>query len=116
MKVLATILLAAAMGATAAAGTPASVTVQASNLSFKESMAACTGALAGITFTLNHVRIAEQAGVSADLDDASPTAQVLTLQNASGAAATVTINAVAHTVSAKNVKLGGKTVACVSPD
>jgi hypothetical protein len=79
-------------------------------------MAACPGALAGISFALNHLRVAEQAGVVSDLDDASPTAQVLTLQNASGASATVMVNAVAHTVSAKNVKLGNKSVACVSAD
>jgi hypothetical protein len=116
MKVLAAILLAAATGATAAASTAPSVTVAASNLSFKQAMAACPGALAGITFTLNHVRVAEQPGVLSDLDNASATDQLLVLQNAAGATATVHVDSVAHTVSGKNVKLSGKNVACVSPD
>jgi hypothetical protein len=116
MKVLASILLAAATVATAAASTTPTVTVQASNMSFKDAMAACPGALAGISFTLNHLRVAEQPGVLSDVDDENPAAQVLVLQNASGASATVKVNAKAHTVSAKNVKLGNKSVACVSPD
>jgi len=116
MKILAVLLLTAATSAAAVADTGASVTVLASNLSFKQSMTACPGALAGITFTLGHVRIAEQPGVVSDLDDANPNAQVLTLQDAGGASATVTIDAKARTVSAKNVKLSGKNVACVSKD
>jgi hypothetical protein len=116
MKALAPILLAAATVATAAASTMPSVTVQASNVSFKDAMAACPGALAGISFTLNHLRVAEHAGVVSDLDDANPMAQVLMLQDANGASATVNVNARAHTVSAKNVKLGNKNVACVSAD
>jgi len=116
MKTLAVLLLTAATGAVAIASTGSSVTVQASNLSFKQSMSACPGALAGITFALNHVRIAEQPGVLSDLDDANPSAQVLVLQGAGGASATVTIDAAARTVAAKNVKLSGKSVACVSKD
>jgi hypothetical protein len=116
MKALASILLAAATVATASAATPTSVTVQASNVSFKDAMAACPGALAGISFALNHLRVAEHAGVVSDLDEDTVTAQVLTLQDANGASATVKINAVAHTVSAKNVKLAGKNVVCVSAD
>jgi hypothetical protein len=85
-------------------------------MSFKEAMTACPGALAGISFALNHVRIAEQPGVLSDLDDSSPTSQVLTLQNGRGGSAVVTINAQTHAVSAKNVKLSGKNVACVSAD
>jgi hypothetical protein len=116
MKAFASILLAAATVATASAATPTSVTVQASNMSFKDAMNACPGALAGISFTLNHLRVAEHAGVVSDLDDANPTAQVLTLQDANGGSATVKVNAVAHTVGAKNVKLANGSVACVSPD
>jgi len=115
MKVLAAILLAVASVATAASGTP-SVTVQGSNVSFKDAMAKCPGALAGISFSLGHVRVAEQPGVMSDLDDASPTAQVLTLQSTSGGSATVTINAHTRTVSSKNVKLAGASVACISAD
>jgi hypothetical protein len=116
MKVLAPILVAAATLAIASAGTMPSVMVQASNVSFKDAMAACPGALAGISFALNHLRVAEHAGVVSDLDDADATAQVLMLQDANGASATVNINAKAHTVSAKNVKLGNPNVACVSAD
>jgi hypothetical protein len=116
MKILAAILLAAATGATAAASAATTVTIAPSTLSFKQSMAACPGALAGITITQNHLRVAEQPGVLSDLDAASPTAQLLTLQNATGAAAAVTVNASTHTVTGKNVKLSGKSVACVWPD
>jgi hypothetical protein len=115
MKILASIVLAAATVATAAASTPSSVKVQGSNVSFKYALNACPGALAGISFSLHHVRIAEQAGVSSDLDDANPASQVLTLTGSTGSAV-VTIDAQALTVSAKNVKLAGKTVACISPD
>ncbi|HTX58689.1 MAG TPA: hypothetical protein VMH02_03355 [Verrucomicrobiae bacterium] len=109
--------LAAVLGTAAVAGAAGtSVTVGASNTSFKAAMAACPGALAGITFTLNHVRIAELAGVSSDIDDADPTAQLVTLTAANGASAAVTVDAKAHTVAAKHVKLAGKTVACVSAD
>jgi hypothetical protein len=116
MKILASILLAAATVATASAGTMPTVIVQASNVSFKDSMAACPGALAGISFTLGHLRVAEHAGVVSDLDDANPSAQVLMLQDANGASATVNVNAKMRAVSAKNVKLGNKNVACVSAD
>jgi hypothetical protein len=79
-------------------------------------MAACPGALAGITFTLGHVRIAEQAGVSSDVDDANPAAQTIVLTPASGGGANVTVDATKHLVTAKNVKLSGNNVACVAPD
>lgn len=113
MRIVAVLSLLAALGASAA---PVSVTVAPSNTSFKEAMAACPGAMAGISFTLGHLRVAEQAGVDSDLDDADPTAQTLTLTAADGGTASVKIDAKTRTVIAKNVKLSGTSVACVSPD
>jgi hypothetical protein len=109
--------LAAALGTAAVANAAStSVTVAPSQLSYKQAMAACPGTLAGVTFTLNHLRVAELPGVTTDLDATDPAAQTLTLTNAGGDSATVTVNAKAHTVAGKNVKLSGKAVACVSPD
>ncbi len=113
MRILAVLSLLAALGA---ASSPATVTVAQSNLSFKQAMAACPGALAGVTFTLNHLRIAEMAGVSSDLDDADPASQTLTLTAAGGGSATVKVDAQTRQVTAKNVKLSGKNVACIAPD
>ena len=113
MRVLAAISLLAALGA---ANASTSVTVQPSSLTFKEAMAACPGALAGITITLNHVRIAEQPGVTSDIDDADPMAQAIALSASGGASAKVTVNAKTHQVVAKNVKLSGHNVACIAPD
>ena len=113
MRIVAVLSLLAALGAS---GTPSSVTVAPSSTSFKQAMDACPGALAGISFTLGHVRIAEQAGVDSDIDSSDPTAQAITLTASGGGSAAVTVNAQTHTVSAKNVKLSGNNVACVSPD
>ena len=113
MRALAAIaLIAATLGASAATKT---VTLSPSSMSFKQAMAACPGALAAITMVQHHVRIAEQAGVSSDVDDSSPTAQAISLSS-SGGSAMVAANAQAYTVSAKNVTLSGKSVACIAAD
>ncbi|MBV8490078.1 MAG: hypothetical protein JO199_06050 [Candidatus Eremiobacteraeota bacterium] len=113
MRVFAALALLVAIGAT---GAPATVTVAPANLSFKQAMTACPGALAGITFTLGHLRIAEQSGVDSDIDASNPAAQVVTLAASNGGGAKVTVNATTHQVTAKNVTLSGKNVACVAPD
>lgn len=107
-------LLVAALGASGAAST---VTVQPSNISFRSALAACpSGSLAGISLTLGHVRVSEAAGVDSDIDDANPSAQMVTLTSGSKSA-TATVNAHANTVAAKHVTLAsGKRVACVAPD
>lgn len=114
IKPLATVLLVGALGA---AGGSTGVTVQPSNISFKSALAACpNGSLAGISLTLGHVRIAEASGVDSDIDDANPSAQIVTLTSGSKTAA-ATVNAHTNTVSAKHVTLAsGKRVACVAPD
>lgn len=113
-KPLALLSLVAALGA---AGGSATVAVQPSNISFKSALAACpAGTLAGISFTLGHVRVAEAPGVDSDIDDANPSAQTLMLAGG-GKTATATINAHANTVAAKHVTLASsKRVACVAPD
>lgn len=112
MKLLSVLALVAAVGA----GPGATVTVAPSSISFKDALAACPGALAGITFVLNHARIAEAAGVGTEIDDANPPVQTILLTDPSGTSASVTVNGSTHEVSAKNVKLAGANVACVSPD
>lgn len=114
IKPLAAVSLVAALGA---AGGATTVTVQPSNMSFRSMHAACgPGTLAAISLTLGHVRIAENAGVDSDVDDANPSAQTVTLSSGLERA-TVTINAHKNTVSAKHVTLASaKRVACVAPD
>lgn len=114
IKPLATVLLVAALGA---AGGSTGVTVQPSNISFRSALAACpSGTLAGISLALGHVRVAEAAGVDTDIDDANPTAQMVTLTSG-GKTATATVNAHTNTVSAKHVTLASRQrVACVAPD
>lgn len=112
MRIMAAVTFMAALGATGSATT---VTVAPSSIGFKQAMAACPGALAAVSFTLGHVRIAELPGVSSDLDDTVPTAQTIALTSASGNA-NVTVNAKTRQVSANNVKLSGKTVACIGHD
>jgi hypothetical protein len=113
MRPLSSLLLFAALGA--ASGS--SVTVQPSNISFKAALAACpAGTLAGISLSLGHVRISEAAAVDSDIDDANPSAQVITLTSGSKTA-TATVNAHQNTVSAKHVTAASaKRVACVAPD
>jgi hypothetical protein len=112
---LTAVLLVVALGA--AAGSPASVTVQPSSIGFKSALAACpSGTLAAISLTLGHVRVAEAPAVDSDIDDANPNAQTITLTG-SGKTATATVNAAKNTVAAKHVTLSsGKRVACVAPD
>jgi hypothetical protein len=113
IKPLAVISLVAALGAAGSA----TVTVQPSNISFKSMHAACKpGTLAAISLTLGHVRIAENAGVDSDVDEANPSAQIIALSSGLEKA-TATVNAHNNTVSAKHVTLASQNrVACVAPD
>ncbi|MGA7355617.1 MAG: hypothetical protein WA431_00805 [Candidatus Cybelea sp.] len=102
-----------ALGAT---GTPATVTVQASNISFRDAFAACpAGTMASMSFSLSHLRIAPAPGVESDIDDANPNAQVIMLTGEGKA--TVTVNAAKHTVTAKHVTLvSARRAACIAPE
>jgi hypothetical protein len=114
MRRFAVVLLLAALGAT---GASSSVTVQTSSIGFKQALAACpSGTLGAISFTLNHLRVAEAAGVASDIDSSNVNAQTV-MFSTDGHSATVFANAVKRTVSAKHVTLASsKRVACVAPD
>lgn len=113
MRSLAIVVLFVALGA---AGASSSVTVQPSNIGFKQALAACpSGTLGAITFSLGHLRIAEAAGVDSDIDAANPSAQTVTLSSGSRTA-TAVANASKNSVSAKHVTLASaRRVACVAP-
>jgi hypothetical protein len=114
MKPFAVALLVASLGA---AGGSSNVTLQSSSIGFKDALAACSaGTMAAISLTLGHVRVAEAPGVASDIDDASPTSQMIELSNGSKGAK-VTVNAHAGTVAAKHVTAASsKRVACIAPD
>jgi hypothetical protein len=108
------VLLAATLGV---AGATTTVSVQPSSIGFKDALAACpTHALAAISLTLGHLRIAEGLAVESDIDSANPNAQIVTLVSGTKSA-TATVNASEHTVSAKHVTLASANrVACVAAD
>jgi hypothetical protein len=114
MRSFAVVLLLAALGVT---GTPMSVTVVPSNISFKQSLAACpAGTLGAISLTLGHVRVSEAPGVDSDIDSTNTSAQLITLSSDSQRA-TATVNAAKNIVSAQHVTLASRRrVACVAPD
>jgi hypothetical protein len=114
IRSLALLLPLVALGAT---GTPSTVTVQPSNISFRAAFAACpAGTMASISFSLGHVRIAPAPGVDSDIDDANPNAQVITLTG-ENQRANVKVDAAKNTVTAKHVTLvSGRRAACVAPE
>ena len=114
MRPIAAALLLVALGAAPAATT---VRVQPSNISFRDSIAACpAGTLAAISLTMGHVRISEAEGADSDIDAANVNAQTVTLSKGSSTA-TATVNASKNTVSAKHVTLASRNrAACVAPD
>ncbi len=105
----------ATAGIALAAGST-TVTVAPSSLGYRQMSAACPGALAAMSFTLHHLRIAEAAGATTDIDSKNPNAQSIVV--ALGAQrAKVWANAAQHTVTAKHVVLASnKKVACVTHD
>jgi hypothetical protein len=115
MKVVAAIALVAALGATPSASP---VTLHATNMTFKEAITTCAGALGSVTFSLGHTRLQAADGVNTDEDETSPGAGSVTFTNASnGKSATATINAAKRSVSAKHLTVkGNNSVACVYPD
>ncbi len=114
MRSFAVVLVLAALGAT---GTPTSVTVQPSNISFKQALAACpAGTLGAISLTLGHVRVSEAPGVDSDIDSTNVNAQLITLSSDTQRA-TATVDAAKNTVAALHVTLASRRrVACVAPD
>lgn len=104
------LLLAATMGGSA--------TLHNSNLSFKDALGVCPGALGSVSFSVNHARIAAASGVETDESepDANGKFQV-TLQDAGGKSARVAIDQKRRSVSAKNKRVALRgTVACILPD
>lgn len=114
MRSFAILLLLATLGA---AGSSGSVTVAPSSISFKQAIAACpSGTLGAISLALGHMRVAEGADVTSDIDAANPNAQSVTLSKGS-LSATAVVNASKNSVAAKHVSLASRNrVACVAPD
>lgn len=109
-------LILATAGVASAASSTSSVVVVPSSLSYKQIAAACPGALAGIGFTLNHLRIAEAPGVSSDIDSANASAQTILL-SLGAQSASVRANAAKHTIAAKHATLASHDrVACIAHD
>lgn len=93
------------------------VTLQPSSLSYKQAIAACTGALGTVTFTLGHARSAGLAGVSESVDSSMMGIDTITFTDSSGKSATAVANGHNRTVSAKNVQVKWKKqLACIMPD
>jgi hypothetical protein len=110
-KLVAASVLVAAVGG--------STTLHDSNVSFKQALGACSGALGSVSFALGHARIAASPGI--DTDESEPNANGMvsvTLQDASGAkSAKVSIDQRSRSVSAKNVRVEMRgNVACILPD
>lgn len=104
-------------GTAVTAAASQTVTLQPSSLSYKQAIAACTGALGSVTFTLGHARVAGLAGVSEDVDTSSAGIDTITFTDSSGKSATAVANGHSHTVSAKNVQVKWKNqLACIMPD
>jgi hypothetical protein len=120
MKRLAALTFSVAVAATSAIAwaATASVSVTPSNISFKDALAACPGALGGISFTLGHVRVSEAAGVETDIDDAGGGVQNITLTNvATGKSAAIVANGKTNTVAAAHATLASRSrVACIAAD
>jgi type 1 fimbria pilin len=113
--ILATLLAAAA---NAGAATAPSVTLHTSTLSFKQAVAACSGALGTVTFTLGHARVASLPGVAEQVDTSSSGIDTITFANdATGKSAVAIANGHKLTVSAKNVQVKwNNQLACVMSD
>ncbi len=102
----------------AAAG-GSSATLRDSNVTFKQALHSCGGALGSVSFALGHARIATLPGVDMDESPPGPISMIsVVLQSASGGqSAKVTIDQTHRTVAAKNVRLKmSGSVACILPD
>lgn len=103
----------------AAGGMSGGAVLHGSNVSFKDALASCPGALGSVSFALHHARVAAAPGIG--VDESEPDANQalsLTLTDASGSkTAAVTIDQKKTAVSAKNLKVvRGGTVACILAD
>lgn len=125
IRVATVLILIAAMAGCAGSGnsSPGSesggTTLGNSNVSFRDALSACSGALGSITFAAGHARIAAHAGVETDevLPDANGIISVV-LENESGTkSANVHVDQTKRTVSAKNVRSQKSgNVICIYPD
>ncbi|MBV8601662.1 MAG: hypothetical protein JO359_08900 [Candidatus Eremiobacteraeota bacterium] len=110
MKGLGAVVLIAAMSG--------STTLRDSHASFKQALAACSGALGSVTFALGHARVAAAPGVDSDesFGDAGKVNVVLQ-DGGSSKAAKLSIDQSKRTISAKNVRVEAHgTIACILPD
>ena len=109
-------LLAALALLAAAAGS--SVTLHDSNVSFKEALHSCSGALGSVSFSLGHARIAAPPGVESDESTGEMSMLSVVLEPANGdKSAKIAIDQTHRTVSAKHLRVTKNgAVACVSPD
>jgi hypothetical protein len=93
-------------------------TLHNSNVSFKDALKACPGALGSVSFSLGHSRVATSTGVETDETYSGNGTVHVVLQDSSGKkSARATIDQTRRSVSAKNTRTGlNGTVACVFPD
>ena len=93
-------------------------TLRDSHVSFKQALAACSGALGSVSFSLGHARIAASAGVDTDESPGSSGQLSVVLQDGAGSkSAKVTIDQRQRMVMAKNVRVAGNNaIACILPD
>jgi hypothetical protein len=102
-----------------AATTGAGTKLKDSNVSFKQALGACSGALGSISFALGHARVAAAPGVDSDASETSAAGTLtVMLQDASGKkSATVAIDQQKRAIWSKNVRVEmNGTVACILPD
>ena len=105
-------LLIAALGTTG--------TLHSTNLTFRQMAASCSDdSLAGVTFALGHVRVANQPGVQYTVGDIDANGQqkIMLMDPVSGKTATAIAFPHTNTVQAKNLRVERKrAVACILPD
>lgn len=95
-----------------------STTIQPSNVSFREALAACPGALGTVSFAMHFARVTTAEGAFFTESEPVNGAFDATLENESGSkSARVSIDQPRRSIKAKNVELKRNgTVACILPD
>lgn len=102
-----------------AAATSGAATLRDSNISFKQALVACPGALGSVSFALGHARVAASQGVDTYESDPDANGKLkVTLENAGGtASAAVSIDQSRRWVLAKHLRVQANgRVACILPD
>lgn len=101
------------------AATSGSVTLHDSNVTFRQALHSCTGALGSVSFALAHARTAAAEGV--DTDESAPDSNgmmTVMFTSADGSkSAKVSIDQGKRSINAKNLRVEmNRSVACVLPD